>query len=67
MSTVREPTSRRHRLKGSLSAGQWRTRGAWPRWCVGLHALGFFMLIALVAPHHYQPRRLGRVRRRVSA
>jgi high-affinity nickel-transport protein len=38
---------------GSLSSSQWRTVALMATVVLGLHALGFFLLIALVAPHHY--------------
>jgi high-affinity nickel-transport protein len=45
--------SRWRQLKGSLNAGQWRTVAIMATVVLGLHALGFFLLIAVVAPHHY--------------
>jgi high-affinity nickel-transport protein len=39
---------------GALSSSQWRTVAAMAAVVIGLHALGFFLLIALVAPHHYR-------------
>ena len=45
-------TSLRQALS-SLSSSQWRTAALMAAVVVGLHALGFFLLIALVAPHHY--------------
>jgi high-affinity nickel-transport protein len=41
-------------LRGSLEASEWRTLATMAAVVVGLHALGFFLLIALVAPHHYR-------------
>ena len=41
------------RLGAALSPHEWRRVGAMAAVVVGLHALGFFILIALVAPHHY--------------
>ncbi len=38
---------------GSLSSSQWRTVALMATVVLGLHALGFFLLIVLVAPHHY--------------
>jgi nickel/cobalt transporter (NiCoT) family protein len=54
MSAGRATASRWRRFKGSLDAGQWRTVAAMAAVVVGLHALGFFLLVALVAPHHYR-------------
>ena len=45
--------SRWERTKGSLTAAEWRRAGLLATVVVGLHALGFFILIALVIPHHY--------------
>src|ERR1700723_2145553 len=39
---------------GRLSTSQWRTVALMAMVVIGLHALGFFPLIALVAPHHYR-------------
>jgi nickel/cobalt transporter (NiCoT) family protein len=44
--------SRRRRLAPALQAGQWRTIATMAGVVLGLHALGFFLLIAVVAPHH---------------
>ncbi|HEX4466879.1 MAG TPA: HoxN/HupN/NixA family nickel/cobalt transporter [Solirubrobacteraceae bacterium] len=44
----------RSRLAGALDAGQWRTVAAMAGVVLGLHAIGFFLLFALVAPHHYR-------------
>jgi nickel/cobalt transporter (NiCoT) family protein len=46
--------SRMARLRGALEAGQWRSVGLMAAVVLGLHALGFFLLIALVAPRHYR-------------
>jgi high-affinity nickel-transport protein len=46
--------SRRRRFTGSLTAAQWRTVGLMATVVGGLHAVGFFLLIALVAPGHYR-------------
>ncbi len=46
--------SRWRRFTGSLDSGQWRTVGMMAAVVLGLHALGFFLLIAVVAPHHYR-------------
>ncbi len=41
------------RIAGALTAAQWRTVGGMAAVVGGLHALGFFLLLAVVAPHHY--------------
>ncbi|HEY5195019.1 MAG TPA: HoxN/HupN/NixA family nickel/cobalt transporter [Solirubrobacteraceae bacterium] len=38
---------------GSLTSSQWRTIAMMAGVVVGLHVVGFFLLIAVVAPHHY--------------
>jgi high-affinity nickel-transport protein len=54
MSVPSERPSRWRRLTGSLDAGQWRTVAMMGGFVALLHALGFFLLIAVVAPHHYR-------------
>jgi high-affinity nickel-transport protein len=46
--------SRWHRISTSLDAGQWRTVALMAAVVIGLHVIGFFLLIAVVAPHHYR-------------
>jgi nickel/cobalt transporter (NiCoT) family protein len=46
--------SRWHLPDHGLSAGEWRTVGGMAAVVLGLHAIGFFILFALVAPHHYR-------------
>ncbi len=41
-------------IRGSLDRGQWRTVAMMAAVIIGLHAVGFFLLIAVVAPHHYR-------------
>jgi high-affinity nickel-transport protein len=41
------------RAAAALTPQEWRRVGAMVAVVVGLHALGFFILLALVAPHHY--------------
>jgi high-affinity nickel-transport protein len=41
------------RVSAALTVGEWRRVAAMVAVVVGLHVLGFFILIALVAPHHY--------------
>jgi nickel/cobalt transporter (NiCoT) family protein len=54
MSVREQPASRWRRLCGSLDAGQWRTVAMMTTVVLGLHVVGFFLLIAVVAPHHYR-------------
>jgi nickel/cobalt transporter (NiCoT) family protein len=42
------------RIRDALDPGQWRTVAMMATVVLGLHAIGFFLLIALVAPHHYR-------------
>jgi high-affinity nickel-transport protein len=46
-------------IRDSLDPGQWRSLGLMAGVVLGLHALGFFLLIAIVAPHHYELGRSG--------
>ena len=46
--------SRRRRAWASLDRGQWRTVALMAAVVIGLHAVGFFLLFALVVPHHYR-------------
>src|ERR1700704_2775555 len=39
---------------GSLTSSQWRTVAMMAVIVIALHAVGFFLLIAVVAPHHYR-------------
>jgi nickel/cobalt transporter (NiCoT) family protein len=41
------------RVRAALTPQEWRRVAAMVAVVLGLHALGFFILIALVAPHHY--------------
>jgi len=40
-------------MNGKLTAGEWRTVAGMAGAVIGLHVIGFFILIVLVAPHHY--------------
>jgi high-affinity nickel-transport protein len=40
-------------MRNRLAPGEWRTLAGMAGAVLGLHVLGFFMLIVLVAPHHY--------------
>jgi high-affinity nickel-transport protein len=44
----------RMRLRGRLSRPEWRTVCSMAAVVIGLHAVGFFLLFVLVAPHHYR-------------
>src|SRR5436309_14846764 len=46
-------TRRLGRVRAALAPEEWRRVGAMVAVVLGLHALGFFILIALVAPQHY--------------
>jgi len=46
-------------IPSSLEPSQWRALGLMSALVVGLHAVGFFLLIAVVAPHHYHLGRTG--------
>jgi high-affinity nickel-transport protein len=54
MSVGQHPAPRWRRFSRSLDAGQWRTVAMMTTVVLGLHVLGFFLLIAVVAPHHYR-------------
>jgi nickel/cobalt transporter (NiCoT) family protein len=41
-------------IRGSLDAGQWRTVAMMAAVIIGLHVVGFFLLLAVIAPHHYR-------------
>src|SRR5262249_39125443 len=45
--------ARWRRLREALSPQEWRRIGAMGAVVVALHVVGFVLLIALVAPHHY--------------
>ncbi len=45
--------SRLSRIRAALTPGEWRRAGAMAAVVLGLHVVGFFLLIVLVAPHHY--------------
>jgi high-affinity nickel-transport protein len=44
----------RPRLRHCLTAHEWRTVAGMAAVVLGLHAVGFFLLFVLVAPHHYR-------------
>ncbi len=41
-------------MRGSLTRSEWRTVALMAAVVVALHVIGFFVLIAIVAPHHYR-------------
>lgn len=49
----RPGVSRWQRIRASLDAGQWRTVFGMAAVVLGLHLMGFFLLLAVVAPNHY--------------
>jgi nickel/cobalt transporter (NiCoT) family protein len=57
--SVTASTTRRRGVLGRLDGAQWRAIALMALAVVGLHALGFFLLIAVVAPHHYAIGRSG--------
>jgi high-affinity nickel-transport protein len=54
MSACEQAAPRWRRVSRSLDAGQWRTVAIMAAVVLGLHLVGFFLLIAVVAPHHYR-------------
>ncbi len=46
--------SLRHRVCGALTGREWRGVAGMAGVVIGLHVVGFFILIAVVAPHHYR-------------
>jgi nickel/cobalt transporter (NiCoT) family protein len=52
-STIRPPASRWLRLRGALTPAEWRRAGWMTLFIVGLHVIGFVLLFAVIAPHHY--------------
>jgi high-affinity nickel-transport protein len=46
--------SLRHRVSGALTGPEWRTVAAMAGVVVALHVVGFFILIAVIAPAHYK-------------
>jgi nickel/cobalt transporter (NiCoT) family protein len=46
--------SRWQRVRGALSREEWRRAALLAAVILGLHALGFFILLALVVPHEYR-------------
>jgi high-affinity nickel-transport protein len=50
----RNTTAARRSLRRSLTRSELRTLALMAAVVIGLHAVGFFILIAVVAPHHYR-------------
>jgi high-affinity nickel-transport protein len=50
---ARTHAGRWSRIAASLDAGQWRTIALMTAVVGGLHAVGFFLLFVVIAPHHY--------------
>jgi nickel/cobalt transporter (NiCoT) family protein len=46
--------ARLSRARGSLTRAEWRSLMAMAAVVIALHLVGFFILIAVVAPHHYR-------------
>jgi high-affinity nickel-transport protein len=42
------------RVRGALTPSEWGTVALMAAVVIGLHAVGFFLLFALVAPHHFE-------------
>jgi high-affinity nickel-transport protein len=51
--TKGDRASRRQRVRGALTGQEWSAVAGMAAVVIGLHAVGFFILIAVVAPHHY--------------
>src|SRR5437879_54746 len=47
------PGSRWRRISGSMSRAEWSRLGAMAAFIVALHVIGWFTLVAIVAPEHY--------------
>jgi high-affinity nickel-transport protein len=45
--------SRLTRVRSALTPAEWRRAGGLAAVVLGLHVVGFFLLLAVVAPHHY--------------
>ncbi|MFL5993176.1 MAG: HoxN/HupN/NixA family nickel/cobalt transporter [Streptomyces sp.] len=42
-----------HRVRGSMTRQEWIRAGGMAAFVVALHVIGWFTLVAIVAPHHY--------------
>jgi high-affinity nickel-transport protein len=54
LGSIRGAAVGRPRLRERLSGQEWRTVASMAAVVVGLHAVGFFLLFVIVAPHHYR-------------
>src|SRR3954464_8416077 len=54
LSTVVAGPSRWTRMKAALTPQEWRRAGLLAAAVIGLHVVGFFILLALVVPHDYR-------------
>jgi len=46
--------ARLHRARGSLTRAEWRSLTMMAVVVIALHVVGFFILVAVIAPHHYR-------------
>src|SRR5947208_11294608 len=53
------PTSRWSRMRRALTREEWRRVGLLAAAVIGLHVIGFFILLALVVPHDYSLGKAG--------
>ncbi len=51
--TIAAVASRWTRVKSALTPAEWRRAGAMAGFILALHAIGFFLLFVVIAPHHY--------------
>ena len=54
LSTPTTGRSRWRRIRASLTPAEWRRAAVLAAIVVGLHVVGFFLLLAVVVPHHYR-------------
>src|SRR2546430_9765654 len=53
------PTSRWSRMRRALTREEWRRVGLLAAAVIGLHVIGFFILLALIVPHDYSLGKAG--------
>lgn len=46
-------TTRWHRIRASMTRREWANLGGMAAFILALHVIGWFTLVAIVAPHHY--------------